>query len=184
MFPCKCRRAKSAVVAALFIAAVSSIPTARGQITYVKTIGSLGGSGTGAFNDPFGITVSTAGQVFVADYGNNRVQVFNTNLGYQASITTWSGGTGGFAGPVGVAVSPTGQVFVDDYGNSRVQVFGSNLAYQTFVGGSSAGTANGQFEAPQSVAVSPTGQIYVADTNNNRIQIFNSTFAYQSSIGA
>jgi DNA-binding beta-propeller fold protein YncE len=150
MFPCKCRRAKSAVVAALFIAAVSSTLTARGQITYVKTIGGLSsGTAAGQFNDPYGLTVSPAGQVFVADFLNNRVQVFNTNLGYQASITTWSGGSGQFNGPADVAV------------NARIEVFDSSGGYVTAFG--SSGSGAGQFQDPYGVAVSPTGEIFVAD---------------------
>eukprot|EP00058_Branchiostoma_floridae_P018621 XP_002604110.1 hypothetical protein BRAFLDRAFT_71602 [Branchiostoma floridae] len=34
------------------------------------------GSGTGQFRDPFGVTVSDEGEIFVADRGNQRIQVF------------------------------------------------------------------------------------------------------------
>ena len=37
------------------------------------------GSGNSEFNLPLGITVSTSGEVFVADAKNNRIQVFDTS---------------------------------------------------------------------------------------------------------
>jgi hypothetical protein len=43
--------------------------------TFITKWGSRG-SGDGQFNDPWGIAVDASGNVFVADTGNDRVQVF------------------------------------------------------------------------------------------------------------
>jgi len=84
------------------------------------------GTGNGQFSTPFGVAVNpTTGNVFVADSGNNRIQVFDGSSG--AFITKFgTGGTdnGQFDIPAGVAVNPTtGNVFVADSGNNRIQVF-------------------------------------------------------------
>ena len=52
----------------------------------VAKLGSLG-SGVGEFNYPFGLTVSTNGDVFVADCENNRIQILDDSLHFQRFIT-------------------------------------------------------------------------------------------------
>ena len=45
------------------------------------------GSGMGQFNYPYGISVSTNGDVFVADCQNNRIQILDDSLHFQRLIT-------------------------------------------------------------------------------------------------
>ena len=45
------------------------------------------GSGMGQFNDPRGLTVSTNGDVFVADFNNRRIQILDDSLHFQRFIT-------------------------------------------------------------------------------------------------
>jgi DNA-binding beta-propeller fold protein YncE len=77
----------------------------------------------GQFRSPWGIAVDGAGDVYVTDTGNQRVQKFDREGNF---ITQW-GGFGGADGqfnfPYGVAVDAKGSVFVVDSGNSRVQQF-------------------------------------------------------------
>ena len=44
------------------------------------------GSGTGQFNQPYGITADAAGNIWVADGFNGRVQRFNTSGVYQSTL--------------------------------------------------------------------------------------------------
>ena len=55
----------------------------------MRLVAKLGseGSGIGQFNCPFGLTVSTNGDVFVADCGNNRIQILDDSLHFQREIT-------------------------------------------------------------------------------------------------
>ena len=55
----------------------------------MRLVAKLGseGSGMGQFNDPLGLTVSTNGDVFVADYKNNRIQILDDSLHFQREIT-------------------------------------------------------------------------------------------------
>ena len=55
----------------------------------MRLVAKLGskGSGMGQFNYPLGLTVSTNGDVFVADHYNNRIQVLDDSLHFQREIT-------------------------------------------------------------------------------------------------
>ena len=84
------------------------------------------GSGDGQFLAPIDVAVDGSGNVYVADFQNNRIEKF-TNTG--TFLTTWGSagsGDGQFNGPGGVAVDGTGSVFVADTLNNRIQKFDSN----------------------------------------------------------
>jgi DNA-binding beta-propeller fold protein YncE len=103
--------------------------TAEGE--FVLSWGQLGQvqaydpAGNGLFYGPRGIAVGPDGNVYVADTGNHRVQVFNA---YGVFLREF-GGAGSLPSqlnePVGIAVNDIGEVFVADTWNRRVQVFSS-----------------------------------------------------------
>ena len=77
----------------------------------------------GQLRSPWGITVDGAGDVYVTDTGNHRIEKFDREGNF---ITQWGGfgnGDGQFNFPYGVAVDAKGSVFVIDSGNTRVQQF-------------------------------------------------------------
>jgi sugar lactone lactonase YvrE len=76
----------------------------------------ISGSGAGQFSGPAGIAVDGAGNVYVADAGNSRIQKF---LSDGTVPTLW--GTSGTDG--GVAVDGNGDVFVADGSNDSIQKF-------------------------------------------------------------
>ena len=53
----------------------------------VAKLGGSQGSGMGQFNNPHGLTVSTNGDVFVADCFNSRIQILDDSLHFQREIT-------------------------------------------------------------------------------------------------
>jgi DNA-binding beta-propeller fold protein YncE len=77
----------------------------------------------GQLRSPWGVTVDGAGDVYVTDTGNHRVEKFDKEGNF---ITQWGGygnGDGQFNFPYGIAVDAKGSVFVVDSGNTRVQQF-------------------------------------------------------------
>src|SRR5579871_400499 len=66
--------------------------------TWVKAIGTHG-SGADQFNTPHGIASDMQGNIYVADRGNNRIQVYDTNMTFKASYT-------GVGAPWSVQVTP------------------------------------------------------------------------------
>ncbi len=130
------------------------------------------GSGVSQFIYPQSVALDSAGNVYVADTDNSRIQKFTSAGVY---ITQWgSEGTGPdqLDYPHGVAVDSAGNVYVADTNNSRIVKFTSTGMPLAQWG--SYGVAHGEFNHPYGVAVDSAGNVYVADTYMNRIQKFTS----------
>ncbi|AKL73141.1 NHL repeat protein [Actinobacteria bacterium IMCC26256] len=129
------------------------------------------GSGQGPdanqFSYPSGIAVDASGNVYVADAGNIRVQIWVSGATEGVTITD------GLNDPRGVAVDGSGNVYVADTYNNRVQKCvpsGITWTCSTVAGGNEAGASANQLFYPFGVAVDASGKVYVADTGNNRVQ--------------
>jgi predicted membrane-bound mannosyltransferase/DNA-binding beta-propeller fold protein YncE len=75
------------------------------------------------FWGPRGIAVNSQGEVFVADTGNKRIVVFDSDGKYITEFGTAGLDPGQFDEPVGVAVAEDGTVYVTDTWNQRIQSF-------------------------------------------------------------
>ncbi|MCC9075204.1 SMP-30/gluconolactonase/LRE family protein [Litorilinea aerophila] len=137
--------------------------------TYLATLGQTGicGSGQTQFCGPRHITIYGT-ELYVADAGNNRVQIFNitnpASPGYVATI-------GGLNNPSGVAVDAN-YIYVADTWNDQVRVFHRSTRAHVTTIGAGWGTDNNQFKNPSDVAVDAMGNLYVADWVNTRVQQF------------
>ena len=155
---------------------------------YVTQWGSLG-SGNGQFGFPIGVATDAAGDVYVADQQNHRIQKFTGTGTYLTQWGSLGSGPGEFSNPFGVATDAAGNVYVTDQGNDRIQKFTGTGTYLTQWG--SHGNGDGQFEDPNGLATDAAGNVYVADSNiaiidgfhNNRIQKFTSTGTYLTQWG-
>ena len=117
---------------------------------------------------PNGVAVDSAGDVFVLDTYNHRIQTF-TAAGTFVSKWDTDGVGDNYQYSFGIAVDSTGNVYVTG-DNDQVLTFTSTGTFTTCWG--SQGTGDGQFDSPRGIAVSSTGAVYVADTYNHRIQAF------------
>lgn len=166
-------RVRGGVCAALLFLTLLA-PAASALPSFSLKWGALG-TADGDFDTPDGIAVDAAGNVFVADRDNDRIQKFS-NTG--AHLLTWgSGGSGDgqFSSPRGIAVDKAGDVYVADFGNNRVQRFTGNGVYVLQWGGT--GTGNGQFLGPRAVTVDAAGKVYVTEDGfaSKRVQKFTRT---------
>jgi DNA-binding beta-propeller fold protein YncE/4-amino-4-deoxy-L-arabinose transferase-like glycosyltransferase len=113
------------------------------------------GTGKGRFDTPRAIAIDSAGNIFVADTSNRRVQKFSPNGTFVTQI-------GPFDGPNGIAIDRAGNIYVAEVGSKhRVQKLGPD---GTFI----AAWAPGLY-GPRKIAIGPDDSIYVADSGRNRI---------------
>ena len=147
------------------------------QIQFLSKWGSQG-SGDGQLNFPDGIAVDEAGNVYVADRDNHRVQKFGADGRFLLTWGSEGGGDGQFYNAEGIAVDGAGNVYVTDWGRERVQKFTSNGGFLLYLGtegtGAGRGTGDGQFHNPKGISVDRAGNVYVAETINHRVQVFDS----------
>jgi len=116
------RRLLGLSLLALSVVAASSIPLEPPPVFLSKW--GVWGAGNSQFNFPSDVALDAAGNVYVADALNHRIQVFD---GTGRLLTKWGEegtGDGQFDSPRGVAVNSAGDIYVADQNNDRVQRFG------------------------------------------------------------
>ncbi len=139
------------------------------------------GAGNGQFSVVAGVTVDASGNVWVADYGNNRVQEFNEKGEFVQKFGSAGTEPGQFEGPMSIAFSG-GNLYVTDYRNDRVQEFSTSGSLLGHFG--EAGAGDGQFSHPYGIAADPiTGNLYVIDSGNARVQQFTPAGAFLTKFG-
>jgi hypothetical protein len=130
------------------------------------------GAQSAPFSDPCGVAVDSQGDVYVADYGLDVVDIFNSSGGYVTQIE-------GVSRPCGVAVDSTGNVYVNKWHEDVVKFSPSSFpatgattyTLQYLVDnrngedGSIANPGSNQFDhGSTAVAVDPsTNDVYVDD---------------------
>jgi outer membrane protein assembly factor BamB len=122
------------------------------------------GDGEGQFQSPQGLALDAQGDVYVADRGNRRVQVFDPQGGFLMAIVDPR-----FTGPRYVALDEADRVYVSD-ASERVEVFdGRGEPLQSF---GQAGSLPTQFSQIADLVVDAAGDLYVVDSGNARVQKF------------
>jgi len=146
------------------------------------TAGLADGTGTAAqFGAPFGITIDTQGNLYVAGAGSHKIRkitpsgVVSTLAGSGASgFADGTGTAAQFHTPAAVAVDAQGNVYVADLGNHKIRKITPSGVVSTFAG-STVGFADGtgasaQFNSPEGIAVDTQGNLYISDNGNYKIR--------------
>lgn len=120
------------------------------------------------FNFPTGVCRDTAGNLYVADEGNNRIRKITsdgvvTTLAGSGLIgsTNGPGTSARFSAPHGLCVDASGNVYVAERVSNRIRKITPDGTVSTFATG---------FQNPYSVCIDKNGILYVADTYNHKIK--------------
>ncbi len=134
------------------------------------------------FDNPAGIAVDEYGNVYVADWGNDRIRKITAS----GRVTNFAGcgvpgakdGVGDAASfylPWGIAVNSAGSIFVADSYNNMIRKISPVGVVTTFAGKKARGANDGKdtaasFFHPAGIAIDAHDNIYVADAGNNKIR--------------
>ncbi len=179
-------------------AIIAGVTIAQGYIATVAGTGTGGYSGdsgpaiSAELGNPYGVFVDGAGNIFIADTGNNVIREVSTS----GTITTVAGnntectpatstcGDGGAATsaqlsfPAGVFVDAAEDIFIADTFDNRIrEVTASNSVINTVAGngtrgyaGDGAAATQANLDSPYGVFVDLSGDIFIADTENSVIR--------------
>jgi len=171
--------------------AIRQVVLSTGAVTTTAGRARMSGStdGTGAaarFYNPFGLAADGAGNLYVADNGNQTIRKVVVSTGAVTTVAGMAGMTGStdgtgaaarFSSPCGMAADGAGNIYVADTNNHTIRkVVLSTGAVTTIAGtagmpGSTDGTgATARFYTPFGVAADGAGNLYVADTINSTIR--------------
>jgi hypothetical protein len=172
-----------------------------GTITTVAGDGSAGYDGTAtvakatSLNQPGGVAIDGAGNLYIADTNNNVIRKVNLATG---TISTVAGtGAPGYTGdgalatsaslnsPEGAAVDAAGDLYIADTNNDAVrEVVAATGKIATIAGdgtgapgfaGDSGPAIGAKLNAPYGVALDAVGNLYIADSGNNRVRAVNTS---------
>ena len=173
---------------------VRRVDALTGIITTVAGNGNPGFSGdnglatVATLNNPVGLALDGAGNLYIADSGNNAIRMvyatthFITTVAGEGGIQGSSGNNGPATSallnnPNSIAFDPAGNLYIADTGNSvirkvtpggTISIFAGNGTFSFSGDNGPANTA--ALNYPWGVAASPTGYVYIADLYNNRIR--------------
>ena len=136
--------------------------------TFVNMWGSFG-KGNGRFDGQNDVDALN-GRVYVADYANHRIQVFDTKGNYLTKWGTYGEENGQIHKASALSIVPSGKIYLSDQFNYRIQEFTANGTFVTTWG--TKGEADGQFLHPHVPGVDSEGNVYVSDRDLANVQKF------------
>jgi sugar lactone lactonase YvrE len=171
---------------------------AGGANGYYQASGFSGDGGPAYYaliNAPTGLALDAAGDLYIADTGNNAVRRIDATSGKISSVAGIGTATAGYTGdgglataatlssPGGIAVDALGDLFIADSGNNVIRrVDGVTGKISTIAGTGTAGfggdggpATQALLSGPASIAFDPAGNLYIADQNNLRLRKIEAT---------
>ena len=185
---------------------VQEVNAQTGLITTVAGTGTAGYNGDGIpatsaqLNFPTGVALDPAGDIFIADAGNNLIREVNAGTGL---ISTIAGtGTAGYNGdgiaatsaelnqPLNIAFDSAGNLFIADWGNNLVREVNAATGLISTIAGTGAAGYNGdgiaatsaELNGPTSVVADASGDVFIAEGDGGRVREVNASTGLISTV--
>lgn len=159
--------------------------TPRGVVSTYAGTGTPGAANgfrlSASFNNPYGLALDMAGNLYVGDVANHRIR----KIAADGTVTTLAGRTKGFSDlsgtqakfnhPYGVAVDSANNVYVADSYNNRIRKIEPDGRVTTLAGNGNDGYVDGtgteaEFYVPIDIAIDAAGNLFVGDEGNSSIR--------------
>ena len=142
----------------------------------IAKIGSKG-SDKGQLDDPTDIAIAANNDIYIADRGNNWVQVFNSDGGFVRVIT--KSATGKLEEPIAIALDSQENLYVLDKGRNQISVYSAKSEPLFEFGNDKAGAKN----LVKPLALMTTyDEVLVLDSN--QVKVFSRKGQYQRAFSA
>ena len=130
---------------------VKTLGACKGKLQFPQQPGCLGG-----------VAVAPSGTIYVSDYNNHKIHVFDAARKYVKCFGQQGAGNGQLQSPRSVAITTEGLLYVAN--NNGVDVMTTDGAYVKRIG-------SGTLNQPWDVTVY-NGEVFVADSGNSRVAVF------------
>lgn len=178
-------------------ARVRKVVISTGIISTVAGNGQYGYGGDGGLavaakiTNVYDLKFDAAGNMYLADYENNRVRKVNTAGIISTICGNGSYGHSGDGGPAtaaeldepsALAFDAAGNLYIADSYNGSIRMINTNGIISTVAGAGSCGNfycgdggpaTDAQLNIPEGVVLDGAGNLYIADTNNDRVRMVN-----------
>jgi sugar lactone lactonase YvrE len=166
----------------------------------VAGYGGDGGPATAAsLNAPYGVTVDSAGDLFIADLQNQRVRKVDATGVISTVAGTGVAGFGGDGGlataanlnyPQDVAFDTAGNLYINDAFNGRIRKIDPSGIITTVAGngqhyfsGDGGPATAASFDFAYAIALDSLGRLYIAEPNSSRVRMVDSTGTITTVVG-
>jgi len=166
-------------------------------ITTVVGNGTLGFTGDGgpalaaSLNDPMGVAIDTARNIYIADGGNNCIRKVIASTGTITTIAGSNTGIPGYTGdggpavdaqlydPTAVTLDAAGNIYIADYGNNVVREINAVTGFISTIAGNGVDSYYGNgdslathaaFGDIEDIKVDQNGNIFIADQGSGRVR--------------
>ena len=132
------------------------------------------GRAPGELHYPHGVAINeVTNQIFVANYNNNRIDIFFETGEYLNHL-------GDLHYPWGIAIHDN-SLFVSSYMRHTISKYSlTDFSLVKQIGGE--GSNNGEFQYPRQLTTDPNDHVYIADSHNNRICVLDTDLHHMRNI--
>ncbi len=154
--------------------------TPDGRINTIAGNGKPGYAGDGGparsatLNAPYGLALNAAGDLFIADLGNNAVRRISAS-GVISTVASWPHSAD--ASPRNVTIGPDNLLYISEFAGQKIDRLNPDGTLTVIAGTGTAGfggdggsAVTSQLNYPAGIAFDKSGNLYIADSGNARVR--------------